>query len=200
LVVTNNKNNAQVWKVTTFNEFIQGKFTVAENGDISFKGSSNSYDNSWEASATPPNYPQVYDQSWPGPKPADKGTMNINVKMDRYPEELSYTLKKLNSNGNGWTNVDSFDGASEGVHNSLVSSQYDDLAEGWYELAFRDSGNDGICCRYRYGWLAVTGYLKATRKTGLVWGNNGEFGGRVTIYLHVDANGYFRQITNASPI
>lgn len=121
------------------------------------------------------------------------------MKFDRFPGELSYTLKRLNNGGN-WVNVDTFSGNSNGVHNDLVSVQLNNLDEGWYELDFSDSGNDGICCSYRYGWLAATGVLKATRKSGLVWGSNGEFGSGVSVYLEVDSSGMFTQITDSSPV
>lgn len=200
LIVTDNKNNQQKWKVTEFGDFLQGKFTVAENGDLTFNGQTTDYENSWEASATPANYPQVNDQSWPGPKPTEKGTLNINIKMDGYPGEVTYSLKKLNNGGNGWTEVDSFDGSEDGVQNDLNSFQLNNLEEGWYELEVGDSGNDGICCQYRHGWVAATGYLKATRRSGLVWGSNGEYGAGVTVYLQVDSSGYFTQVTESSPV
>ena len=198
--LTDEKFNNEVWRVTEYKQFLQGSFTIENSGRITFNGESDDYKNSWEASAIPMNYPQNNDQSWPGPKPEDAGSLNINIKFDRFPAEFSYALKRMHTNGRTWLHVDAFNGANQAVHNELLSIQLDNLDEGWHQLIFKDSGNDGICCQYRYGWMAVTGFLKATRKSGLVWGNNGEFGTEVAVYLEVDSNGLFTQISDTSPI
>lgn len=202
IVLRDEKFGEDVWTLSNFGNFKRGSFTIANSGKVTFDEETTDYLNSWEASATPANYPQNNDQAWPGPKPAASGGLNINIKFDRFPGEVSYKLKRKNTNGNSnaWVTVDNFNGNDNGVHNDLISVQLDNMQAGWYELEIKDSGNDGICCNYRYGWIAATGFLKATRKSGLVWGNNGDFGSGTVVYLQVDGSGMFTQISDTSPM
>lgn len=185
------------WEVTQFGEFVSGSFSISNSGEVTFNGETTEYLSSWELSPEPANYPQNNDQSWPGPKAQNNGELNINIKFDRFPGEISWTLKKLA--GSGWTEVEAFDGNADGTHNDLLSTQFVDLADGWYEYQVNDSGNDGICCSYRRGWVSMTGKLLATRKSGLVWGNNGEFSGGASVYMKLQ-NGFWVQISETSPI
>ena len=181
-----------------FGEFVQVTLEVNSNGEVQFVSETADFDNSWEGHDAVPNYPQAVDQTWPGPKPDSTNSLFVNVKFDRFPEELSWELS-VSSSGGSWTVLESFDGGVDGIHNDLVSIQVNDLEPNWYRLVFKDSGGDGICCAYRRGWMAVTGYILATRRSGLVWGNNGEFGESIEVYLQVNSAGMVNRLTLEPP-
>lgn len=197
-LIDNKSQNDWIWNATDFGVFIQYKFAIGTNGKVIPGYETSDYENSWELSPDPQNYPQNNDQAWPGPKPTAPKGLNINIKFDRFPEEDSWELRRRN--GNSWSTVKTFNGRDDGVHNDLLSTQLEDLDEGWYELSISDSGNDGVCCQYRRGWVAVTGYLLATRRSGLVWGNNGDFGSGETMYFKMNGAGMVMQISESSPI
>lgn len=184
------------WTSSEFGEYVAGRFSIDNSGRVTFVETTTDYVNSWEGSPDPTNYPQNNDQSWPGPKPTDTKSININVKFDRFPQETSWELSRQAGNSDNFQVVESFNGATDGVHNDLLSIQLTNQPQGWYQLTFKDNGQDGICCEYRRGWLAVTGYLLVTRKAGLVWGNNGEFGSETTIYFNMNSNGMVTRITD----
>jgi hypothetical protein len=191
-------NNQVVYSDTgEFGAYLGLKFKVDEAGKISFVGEDSNYVNSWEKLEAVSNYPQVVDQFWPGPLPSIKGALNINVKFDKFPEHVKWTFAKRGTDG-AYTDVTSFDGAIDGITNDLVVTEMlaGQLGEGWYRLKITDSSGDGICCSFRRGWATVTGYLMATRKAGMVWGSNGEFGGGLEIYINMNAKGFVVRTTD----
>lgn len=181
-----------------FGPFVQVKFTIENDGTLVFVEETGSFDNSWEGADDVPNYPQNVDQAWPGPKPTDPFQMNVNVKFDKHPEETSWVLSSLGTDGS-WNVEETFDGATDGVHNDLLSIQFTNLQPTWYKLDIDDSAGDGICCVGRRGWVAVTGYLLATRRSGLVWGSNGEYGSGIEIYLKMNSDGMVNQMSFEAP-
>lgn len=203
LEVTDVLNNKVVYSGKgEFKQYLSLKFKMDEAGKVTSEGEDTEYENSWEQLEEVANFPQTVDQFWPGTRPIVKGALNVNIKYDKFPEHIKWTFEKRGANG-AYTALTSFDGAVDGVSNDLVVTQLapTQLGEGWYKFKITDSGNDGICCTFRRGWATVTGFLKATRKSGMVWGSNGEFGGGVEIYIKVDAKGYVERTTdNASKV
>jgi hypothetical protein len=185
-----------------FTEYLSLKFKVDSAGKVTFEGEDKEYENSWERVEEVANHPQSVDQFWPGTLPIVKGALNVNIKYDRFPEQIKWTFEKRGTTG-AYTAVTSFDGAVDGITNDLVVTELpaNQLGAGWYKFKITDSSNDGICCDFRRGWATITGFLKATRKSSLVWGSNGEFGSGLEIYLKVDANGFVERTTdNASTV
>ncbi|CAB9504569.1 Transmembrane protease serine [Seminavis robusta] len=195
--ITDNNNNVVVHTNDgQFGEFVQVNINVAPNGDVTFISETANYDNSWEGADAIPNYPQAVDQAWPGPVPLQLGGLNINIKFDRYPAENTWTFAKRNGNSANFNVIESFDGATLGKSNDMVSTQLGTIDEGWYRLVIEDVGADGFCCNFRRGWASITGYILSTRKSGLVWGTNGEIGSSITVYLEMNAEGYIKKITD----
>ena len=197
LKVNDDLNNVVVYnEKPEFGAYLELKFELDEAGKLTFKSKDTDYENSWESAAAVPNYPQQVDQSWPGPLPTIKGSLIVNIKFDRFPDQIDWTFSKRGSTGD-YTELTSFDGATEGVSNDMVSTQIpaDQLGEGWYKFAIVDGSGDGICCTFRRGWVAITGYILSTRNAGLVWGNNGEFGSGTEIYMLMNSKGYIKRIT-----
>lgn len=180
-----------------FGRFREVNFTVDASGNVKLDGETSNYISSAEASPEVKNYPQRLDMDWPGPLPTDPFSINVVVKFDTFPKEDSWELAQLS--GSSWTTVDSFDGATEGVASSEVVTPLTGLKEGWYRFSIKDTGNDGICCNFRRGWVALTGYLLATRRSGLIWGNSGEFGSGTEVYLQMNADGFFNRVSKDPP-
>ena len=180
-----------------FSNFLQYRIQVKDNGNVELLGSTTDYLNSWEAAEEVPNYPQNVDQQWPGPLPGNKGSLNINVKFDRFPYDTFWSFSEY-ENGE-WKEMEALDGGDDDVHNDLVSVPLTNLSPGWYKFSITDQGGNGICCDYRRGWVAITGYLRATQNSGLVWGNNGEFGSGLDLYIEIDEEGYFRGHRKVAP-
>ena len=196
--VVDGKSGATVYESdSSFLTYMQARFQVKNDGTIEFLRETTDYENSWEGAEEVKNYPQNVDQAWPGPKPGDKGSLNINVKFDRFPEDDTWELSQYNDGS--WDTMETFDGNSGGAHNDLVSTQLTGLEPNWYKFSMRDANGDGICCEYRRGWVAVTGYLLATRRSGLVWGSNGEFGDGFDLYLQINSAGMVNRISYDEP-
>jgi len=181
-----------------FGRYFSVKFEVTNDGKVTYLSETDDYVNSWEGAEDVPNYPQLVDQAWPGPLPANPGSININMKFDKYPNENSWVLEKYVVDS--WSEIESFNGETEGLHNDLVATELTGLNAGWYKVTFYDSGNDGICCLYRRGWMAVTGHLLATRQSGLVWGNNGEFGSKMELFFQIDEAGMVKRLALDEPV
>jgi hypothetical protein len=159
---------------------------------------STDYDASWET-YNAPNHPPTFDQQWPGNMPAsDRNTVTINVKFDSYPQEVTWQFQQFSSGE--WRTIRNFDGQRDGVHNELVSAEMDTLSAGWFRFAIQDSQNDGICCDYRRGWISIIAPIVTTRAIGLVWGNNGEFGGSFDIYLRMNDAGFVDRVSYSDPV
>jgi len=196
--ITDDTRNAVVYENNgQFGKYIQITVEVKDNGEVVSKGETTDYKNSWERAEVVPNYPQVVDQVWPGPLPDQPKSIFVNVKFDKYPEETSWELSK--ASGSAWTSIKKFSGKTDGVRSDELSVQLNDLEASWYKLVFTDSGKDGICCTYRRGWVAVTGYILATRRSGLVWGNNGEFGAEVFVYFQMNSAGMVNRLSMDAP-
>ena len=193
ITLVNDKNNQVIidgQEAGEFSNFLQYRLELKDNGNVELLSSTKEYENSWEAAEEVPNYPQNVDQQWPGPLAGNKGSLNVNVKFDRFPYDTSWSLSKYDD-GN-WKEIETLSGGDDDVHSDLVSVPVNNLAAGWYKFSIADKGGNGICCDYRRGWVAITGVLKATGSAGLVWGNNGEFGSGLDLYLLLDSQGYFR--------
>jgi hypothetical protein len=201
--VTDTLNNKMVYTGRGEFQIYQSlKFKMDAAGKVTYEGENKEYENSWERFEEVANYPQSVDQYWPGLLPTVRGSLNVNIKFDKFPQNIKWTFQKRSTSG-AYTTVASFDGAVNGIKNDLVVTELPaaQLGEGWYKFKMTDSSNDGICCNFRRGWAAVTGYLRATRKAGMVWGDNGEFGSGVEIYIKVDARGFVERYTdNASVV
>ena len=196
----NDKNNQVIiagQETGDFTSHIAYTIEIKDNGQVELIGTTTAYENSWEAAEDVPNYPQNVDQLWPGPLAKNKKSLNINVKFDRFPYDTSWTFSKYEDGE--WKQVEALDGGDDNVHNDLVSVPMSNLSMGWYRFSIRDNGGNGICCDYRRGWVAITGYLRATQDSGLVWGNNGEFGSGVDVYLLIDQKGFFRGLRYDEP-
>jgi hypothetical protein len=201
LEVTDALNNQVVYnEKPEFLGYLSLKFKMDDAGKVTFEGKDEEYENSWEQAEDVANYPQTVDQFWPGVVPIVRGALNVNVKYDRFPEHIKWAFAKKGSNGD-YTDLTSFDGAVDGITNDLLVTEIlaNQLGEGWYRFKITDSSSDGLCCEFRRGWVTLTGFLKATRNSGMIWGSNGEFGAGVEIYIKMDAKGYaVRTTDNAS--
>ena len=58
---------------------------------------------------------------------------------------------------------------------------------------------DGICCQYRRGWVSLTAPIIVGRAKGLAWGNNGEFGAQVDVYVFFNDEGLVSQVSYSDP-
>lgn len=178
--------------------YLKVVFDMDTQGNLVFVTETSNYEASWEAYDAP-NSPPSIDPDWPGAMPtANRNAVMINVKFDAYPGETtwqfqSYTLGE-------WRTIKSFSGVEDGVHNELVSVEVEAISEGWYRYAIQDSQNDGICCRYRRGWISITGPIITTQAQGLVWGNNGEFGSSFDVYIRMNSDGFLDRVSYTDPM
>jgi len=173
------------------------------SGVFRFITQSYDYENSWEAFDAV-NHPPTYDQEWPGPMPlaSTRFVMTVNVKFDAYPDEISWQLERSNGPGTGtWTSIRSLNGAdTEGANSALVSVEVSGLTgDTWHRFWINDRSGDGICCTFRRGWVSLTAPIVTTQQNGLVWGNNGEFGNQVEVYIFVNSDGFVSQVAYTDP-
>ncbi|CAB9506517.1 substituted formamide deformylase [Seminavis robusta] len=138
--------------------------------------------------------PKHDDPQWPGSKHLDAFGLTINILHDAVPHETSWELARRD--GDTWTTVRLYLGSEEGQESSMVSTSLTNLVGGaWYRLTVSDEGSNGICCDRGKGWISVTGVVLATTMPGLVWGNNGEFGSSIEVYIEIDSSGYVDMIS-----
>ncbi|CAB9501425.1 Kallikrein 1-related peptidase [Seminavis robusta] len=197
VVDDNSESNFPVYINDNFYYYYIGvKLEIDNDGVLEYR-----YETYWPGSSFEPadNYPQLYDELWPGPHPTEPSSVYINLKHDDFPGETRWHLYQ-HSGGHTWSTVTSYDGGTDAPFNELVSVELKDLeSPGWYHFSIEDSRGDGICCYYRRGWVAITAVLEVTEKPGMVWGNNGEFGDGTEIFFHLDENGMVSEFSAQRP-
>jgi trypsin len=191
--------NAVIWENGgTFKSYIAAIFDMDSAGRITLVKEEEEYNNSWEA-FTAINHPPTFDAEWPGPMPvATRNSIMVNIKFDSKPLETFWELHSNADGGGGWELRQSEVGS--GVGNDLMSMEVDNLIAGWHRFRITDSGSNGICCQDGRGWVSLTGPLITTQQSGLVWGNNGEFGSSIEIYVEMDSQGLVGQVSYDDPL
>jgi hypothetical protein len=131
-------------------------------------------------------------------------SISLTIALDSYPKESKYEVYYLATGDDvpleewetiatmdawDWEFLDEMNGLTDGVHSHLVPRYFVDQSPGWYWLHIEDSNRDGICCRFRRGWVSLTAPIVTTMDVGLVWGNNGEYQAGVDVYFYMDADG-----------
>ena len=179
-------------------KYTEALFDVdATTGELTFVGINDDYKNSWEA-FEPVNHPPSFDQQWPGEMPvADTFAVTINVKYDNFPAENSWEFQAFDGEIE-WINVEAYQGVSS-VRDKLTPVEIDGLSPGWYRFVIRDSSGDGMCCQNRRGWVSLTAPLIIRDSKGMAWGNNGEYGSEVDVYIFFNDDGLVSQVSYSDP-
>ena len=179
-------------------KFTEAFFDVdATTGELAFVGVNDDYENSWEK-FEPVNHPPSFDQQWPGEMPvADSFAVTVNVKYDNFPAENSWEFQEFGAD-NEWTIVEAYQG-TRSVRDQLAPVEINGLSPGWYRFVIQDSSGDGMCCKYRRGWASLTAPLIIGDAKGMAWGNNGEYGSEVDVYVFFNDDGLISQVSYSDP-
>jgi len=192
-----------LWELSgdEFKTYVEVVLDVSSGGTITVVDESiDGYDNSWEAAPIAVNHPPSFDQEWPGALPAaDNFAIVVNIKYDQSPAEATWSFEKASGSGD-WDQIEFVEPSMfSDLKFSLASTELAGLQAGWHRLVVEDSGNDGICCTYRRGWINLTAPSIAGQRKSLIWGNNGEFGSRVEVYVLFNDQGFVSQVRQSDP-
>ncbi|CAB9511818.1 Vitamin K-dependent protein C (Fragment) [Seminavis robusta] len=127
--------------------------------------------------------PETFDTLWPGLYPDTMGKLVVNVKLDMFPDETSWDLALID--GDSETSMLSMKG---GIAGEVSSNPVDLVPGGVYGFYVRDAGGDGICCKYRNGFVTLTKKISGQEKK-VAYRNNGDFGSELDVYFQVSEDG-----------
>lgn len=170
---------------------------------------------------TPADYTYMNDPLWPGPFPPANATyaVTINLKLDEYAEEISWALERwvtpAHRGNSSWIDDSHGDNpfywdpvvnpvtySLERDANELKSYPQVGMIPGLYKFRIQDRANDGMCCFFGTGWMALT---NGTRTNNIatasnvnedelpgtvIWTHDGAFGGSLTAYFLINNDGY----------
>jgi Trypsin len=197
VTIYDNVKGQDLWTSSgNFGAYYEINFDVLPDGQARLLDESAQYKPStwqdWEKQIAPSNNP-----SWPGAMPSiNASSIMVNFLTDDYPEENSWELYR-EQDRSLWVLQQEWSGADAGFR-LLVSTEINNLQEGWYHFVVRDTQGDGVCCSNGSGYVSLTGPLAVNGgRLGLMWGNDGEFWAKDEIYFSVDSSGYVSYITYA---
>ncbi|CAB9508841.1 Leucine Rich Repeat [Seminavis robusta] len=136
--------------------------------------------------------PSVDDPEWPGlyPTPANAvNTVTINVRTDRFPQEMSWEWSKMTASPDTYAVVDS--GGNLLLEETVYSIEQAVDSDSVYRLTISDSLSDGTCCLYGLGWFTITNATTSAQNADgtVVWSAIGDFDGELLAHIYVDPQG-----------
>lgn len=95
-----------------------------------------------------------------------------------------------NEMDNQWTKVYSSDSLDQ-LSNTLQSKTLEHLKPGLYQITVHDSAGNGLCCKFRFGWITITASNGGDSGHDVIWEHNGEFKYQVQVTIKMTEEGKF---------
>lgn len=128
----------------------------------------------------------------------------INVQYDEYATESDWILERrlpvADSLLGSWATLALQDGLSS-YSETLVSFEANLATSSTYRFTMTDSANDGICCDYGNGWIALTRYN--TVGNNALWTTSGaDYSARIEVIMTTSSSGFVQlesTVADANP-